>query len=96
MGLGGIGRASARGAQFGDNLDFVNGTIAHKRVRIVGLGNIGSRYARFVHCLGAEVGAWDPLAAALVKCLEMGNTLRQSFSLLEGQTPLDQASGGVC
>ena len=38
----------------------------------------------------------DNLAAALVKCLEMGNTLRQSFSLLEGQTPLDQASGGVC
>lgn len=38
----------------------------------------------------------DNLAAALVKCLEMGNTLRQSFSLLEGQTPLDQALGGVC
>ncbi len=60
---GGIGRASARGAQFGDDLDFVNGTIAHKRVRIVGLGNIGSRYASFVRCLGADVGAWDPLAA---------------------------------
>tara|TARA_Y100000588_G_scaffold387998_1_gene487160 strand:- start:1745 stop:2380 length:636 start_codon:yes stop_codon:yes gene_type:complete len=38
----------------------------------------------------------DNLAAALVKCLEMGNTLRQSFSLLAGQTPLDQALGGVC
>ncbi len=38
----------------------------------------------------------DNLAVALVKCLEMDNTLRRSFSLLEGQTPLDQALGGVC
>lgn len=51
------------GAQFSDELRFTNGTIAGKRVRIVGAGNIGSRYASFVHMLGAEVATWDPFAA---------------------------------
>jgi phosphoglycerate dehydrogenase-like enzyme len=50
------------GAQFSDDLRFTHGTLAGKRVRIVGVGNIGSRYASFVHMLGAEVAAWDPLA----------------------------------
>ena len=51
------------GAQFSDDLRFTNGTIAGKRVRIVGAGNIGSRYASFVHMLGAEVATWDPFAS---------------------------------
>ncbi|MCB0080102.1 MAG: hypothetical protein KDE47_04195 [Caldilineaceae bacterium] len=50
------------GAQFSDELAFTNGTIAGKRVRIVGAGNIGSRYASFVHMLGADVATWDPFA----------------------------------
>jgi phosphoglycerate dehydrogenase-like enzyme len=50
-------------AQFSDDTRFTHGTIAGKRVRIVGAGNIGSRYASFVHLLGAEVAAWDPYAA---------------------------------
>lgn len=50
------------GAQFSDNLAFTNGTVAGKRVRIVGAGNIGSRYAGFVHMLGADVATWDPFA----------------------------------
>lgn len=50
------------GAQFSDDLSFTNGTIAGKRVRIVGAGNIGSRYASFVHMLGADVATWDPFA----------------------------------
>jgi phosphoglycerate dehydrogenase-like enzyme len=50
------------GAQFSDNLAFTNGTVAGKRVRIVGAGNIGSRYASFVHMLGADVATWDPFA----------------------------------
>lgn len=50
------------GAQFSDDLRFTNGTVAGKRVRIVGAGNIGSRYAGFCHALGADVAAWDPLA----------------------------------
>ena len=51
------------GAQFSDDLDFTHGTIAGKRVRIVGAGNIGSRYASFTKMLGADVAIWDPLAA---------------------------------
>jgi phosphoglycerate dehydrogenase-like enzyme len=52
----------ALGAQFSDDTRFTHGTVAGKRVRIVGAGNIGSRYASFVHMLGAEVAAWDPYA----------------------------------
>lgn len=51
------------GAQFSDDVRFTNGTICGKRVRIVGAGNIGSRYAHYTHTLGAEVAAWDPYAA---------------------------------
>lgn len=36
-----------RGAQFGDDDRFTSGTIAGKRVRVIGAGNIGSRYASF-------------------------------------------------
>ncbi|MFZ4658989.1 MAG: NAD(P)-dependent oxidoreductase [Caldilineaceae bacterium] len=50
------------GSQYSDDSRFTNGTIAGKRVRIVGAGNIGSRYASFVHALGAEVAIWDPYA----------------------------------
>lgn len=50
------------GAQYSDDSRFTNGTIAGKRVRIVGAGNIGSRYASFVHTLGADVAIWDPYA----------------------------------
>jgi phosphoglycerate dehydrogenase-like enzyme len=60
---GGVGRPGARGQQFGDDSDFVNGTVEGKRIRIVGAGNIASRYASFVHELGAEVAAWDPYAS---------------------------------
>lgn len=51
------------GAQFSDDLRFTHGTIAGKRVRIVGAGNIGSRYASFVKMLGADVAIWDPYAS---------------------------------
>ena len=50
------------GGQYSDDSRFTNGTIAGKRVRIVGAGNIGSRYASFVHMLGADVASWDPYA----------------------------------
>lgn len=58
----GIGRPYTRGEQFGDDPNFTNGTIAGKRIRIVGAGNIASRYASFVHMIGADVAAWDPFA----------------------------------
>ena len=50
------------GAQFSDDLRFTHGTAAGKRARIVGVGNIGSRYASFMKMLGADVAAWDPFA----------------------------------
>lgn len=51
-----------RGSQFGDDPRFASGTIAGKRVRIVGAGNIGSRFASFCRMLGADVATWDPFA----------------------------------
>ena len=50
------------GHQFGDDPRYVNGTVAGKRVRVVGVGNIGSRYASFCDFLGADVAAFDPFA----------------------------------
>ena len=58
----GVGLAGQRGQQYGDDSRFTNGTIAGKRIRIVGAGNIGSRYASFVKMLGADVAVWDPFA----------------------------------
>lgn len=60
---GGVGRPGARGQQFGDDPRFTSGTMAGKRVRVVGAGNIASRYASFCHMLGADVAAYDPYAA---------------------------------
>lgn len=57
------GRPGARGDQFGDDPNFANGTVKGKRVRIIGAGNIASRYASFVNMLGADVAAWDPYAS---------------------------------
>ncbi len=59
----GMGLAGQRGQQYGDDSRFTNGTVAGKRIRIVGAGNIGSRYASFVNMLGADVAVWDPFAA---------------------------------
>ena len=59
---GGIGRPGKRGHLFGDDSRFANGTLEGKRVRVVGAGNIASRYASFAHMLGADVAAWDPYA----------------------------------
>jgi phosphoglycerate dehydrogenase-like enzyme len=59
----GVGQTGARGQQFGDDPNFANGTVEGKRIRVVGAGNTGSRYASFVHKLGADVAAWDPYAS---------------------------------
>lgn len=60
---GGKSAPGARGGQYGDDSRFTNGTVAGKKVRIVGAGNIASRYASFVHMLGADVAVWDPYAS---------------------------------
>lgn len=53
---------STLGAQFSDDINFTCGTLEGKRVRVVGMGNIGSRYASFCSMLGADVAAYDPFA----------------------------------
>ncbi|MEY3774900.1 MAG: hypothetical protein RLZZ129_1680 [Verrucomicrobiota bacterium] len=60
---GGMGQPGGRGQQYGDDSRFTNGTLEGKRVRIVGAGNIASRYASFCRMLGADVAAWDPFAS---------------------------------
>lgn len=60
---GGVGRPGGRGQQYGDDGRFTSGTLEGKRVRVVGAGNIASRYASFCHFMGADVAAWDPFAA---------------------------------
>jgi phosphoglycerate dehydrogenase-like enzyme len=55
----GMGRPGARAGQFGDDSAFVSGTVSGKRVRVIGLGNIGARYASFCAALGADVAAWS-------------------------------------
>jgi phosphoglycerate dehydrogenase-like enzyme len=59
----GVPQPGARGGQYGDDPRFTAGTIAGARVRVVGAGNIASRYANFVSALGADVAAWDPYAS---------------------------------
>lgn len=60
---GGTGGPGRRAQQFGDDPRFACGTVEGKRVRIVGAGNIASRYASFVNMLGANVATWDPFAS---------------------------------
>lgn len=52
----------ARGHQFADDPNFTNGTVAGTRVRVAGVGNIGSTYASITDFLGADVAAYDPYA----------------------------------
>lgn len=91
----------ARGHQFGDNPDFASGTVAGKRVRIVGAGNIASRYASFVSMLGADVAAWDPFASE--PCFHRAGSRREYYleKLVEDaeifvpMVPLTQSTGGL-
>jgi len=53
----------AQGHQYvADPPDHVHGTIAGKNVRVVGVGNIGSRFADYTDSFGADVVAYDPYA----------------------------------
>lgn len=56
------GRPGRRGVQFCDDARFSNGTLGGKRVRVVGAGNIGARYASWCAAMGAQVAVWDPFA----------------------------------
>lgn len=71
----GTGRPGMRGEQFGDDLNYSNGTIQDKRIRIIGAGNIASKYASYVHMMGADVSAWDPYASE--PCFHRSGARRQ-------------------
>lgn len=58
-----IGKPQGRCGQFGDDPNFVNGTLCGKKVRIVGAGNISTRYADWCSSMGADVVVWDPFAS---------------------------------
>ncbi|MHB8638042.1 MAG: NAD(P)-dependent oxidoreductase [Fimbriimonadaceae bacterium] len=72
---GGVGQPGSRAHQYCDDPRFTAGTIEGKRVRIVGAGNIGSRYASFVKMLGADVAAWDPFASE--PCFHRAGSVRE-------------------
>jgi phosphoglycerate dehydrogenase-like enzyme len=74
---GGMPTPGGRGIQYGDDTRFTNGTLAGKRVRIVGAGNIASRYASFASALGADVAAWDPFASE--PCFHRSGSRREWF-----------------
>jgi phosphoglycerate dehydrogenase-like enzyme len=57
-----VGKPGQRGAQYGDDNRFTSGTLRGKRVRVVGIGNIGARYAAWCANMGADVAVWDPFA----------------------------------
>jgi phosphoglycerate dehydrogenase-like enzyme len=91
----------ALGAQFSDDLRFTHGVLAGKRVRIIGAGNIGSRYASFVHMLGAEVASWDPLApepsfhrAGARRCWHL-EELVQDAQIFAPMLPLTEGTRGL-
>jgi hypothetical protein len=73
-----------RGQQFSDDTRFTHGTVAWKRGRIVGGGNIGSSYASFCKMMGAYVATWDPFAPH--HHAFYGSTSHKDTSLREIQT----------
>jgi phosphoglycerate dehydrogenase-like enzyme len=95
------GRPGARGTQYGDDPRFANGTVAGKRVRIVGAGNIASRYASFTHMLGADVAAWDPFASE--PCFHRAGTRKEwhldrlvrDAEIFAPMLPLTDATRGI-
>ncbi len=98
---GGIGRPGLRCQQFSDDVRFAHGTVAGKRVRVVGLGNIGARYAQWCAMMGAEVMAYDPHAneAVFHRCGVRRETrlerLVADAEILAPMMPLRPATAGM-
>ena len=98
---GGRGTPGKRGHQFGDDANFSNGTLCGKRVRVVGAGNIASRYASFCHSIGADVAAWDPFASE--PCFHRAGARReqhlerlvQDAEIFAPMVPLNDSTRGI-
>ncbi len=96
-----IGKPGQRGAQFGDDANFVSGTIDGKRVRIVGIGNIGGRYAKWCATMGADVAVWDPFApdasfdiAGVRRCFHLSELVKDS-QIFAPIVPLTDSTRGL-
>ena len=96
-----VGRPGRRGAQFGDDARFTNGTLAGKRVRVVGAGNIGGRYAAWCAAMGAHVAVWDPFApdasfalARVKRCFHLSELVRDS-QIFAPMLPLTDSTRGL-
>lgn len=96
-----IGKPNQRGVQYGDDSKFTNGTLKGKRVRIVGAGNIGARYASFCTSLGAEVAIWDPFApdasfvvAGAKRCFHVSELVKDA-DIFVPMVPLKEDTKGL-
>jgi len=96
-----VGKPGERGAQFGDDPNFMSGTIAGKRVRVIGIGNIGGRYASWCANIGADVAVWDPFApeasftlAGVRRCFELSE-LVEDADILAPMVPLTDNTRGL-
>lgn len=95
------GRPGQRGQQFGDDTDFVSGTIQGKRVRVIGVGNIGGRYAKWCQMMGADVAVWDPFApdasfdlAGVTRCWSLEELVVDS-DIFAPMVPLTDSTRGL-
>ena len=96
-----VGKPGQRGAQFGDDPRFVSGTIAGKRVRVVGIGNIGGRYASWCSNMGADVAVWDPFApeasftlAGVRRCFDLSELVKDA-DIFAPMVPLKDDTRGL-
>jgi phosphoglycerate dehydrogenase-like enzyme len=95
------GKPGERGQQFGDDTDFVSGTIHAKRVRVIGIGNIGGRYAKWCQMMGADVAVWDPFApdasfdlAGVTRCWSLDELVTDS-DIFAPMVPLTDSTRGL-
>ena len=96
-----IGKPGQRGVQYGDDSNFTSGTLAGKRVRIIGAGNIGARYASFCATIGADVTIWDPFApdaafavSGAKRCFHLSELVKDS-EIFVPMIPLTESTRGL-
>ena len=96
-----IGRPGQRGLQYGDDARFTSGTLRGKRVRVIGAGNIGARYASWCAAMGADVAIWDPFApdasfvtAGAERCFHLSELVRDS-EIFAPMLPLTDSTRGL-
>jgi len=97
-----LGKPGQRASQMGDDTRFANGTICGKKVRIIGAGNIGARYAAFCSALGADVAIWDPMAkdvtfsvAGARRCFDKYELVKDA-DILAPMVPFFKATEKIC